>query len=72
MKLLEYIKYHWYAFGIIIFIIGAAFFIVSENKKDDKYENCKCGEVMYLKVADMRVGITSIITELEKHKIQKK
>ena len=49
MKLLEYIKYHWYAFGIIIFIIGAAFFIVSENKKDDKYENCKCGEVMYLK-----------------------
>lgn len=49
MGLLEYIRKRWYAFGIILFVIGAGFFIASENKKQEKYENCNCGEVMYSK-----------------------
>ena len=49
MALLEYIKNRWYVFGIIIFVIGAGMFIFSENKKQEKYDNCNCGEVMYSK-----------------------
>ena len=49
MKLYEYIKNRWMAFGIILFVFGAFIFIRDANKKNEKYENCKCGETMYLK-----------------------
>lgn len=49
MELLDYIKNRWYIFAIIVFAIGAGVFIANEQKKQEKYDNCNCGEGLYSK-----------------------